>query len=480
MGTLHEDCGVFGVYSQEAYPVAETVYYGLFSLQHRGQEGCGITVNDDGVLNTYKDVGLVNGVFSPAVLSAFPQGRMAIGHVRYGTTGGGSRVNCQPIEVNHIKGAMSIAHNGNLTNAAHLRKKLELDGAIFHTTSDTEIIAYTITKQRLTSPSIEAAINAAMDQIEGAYSLVILSPTKLIAVRDKHGLRPLCYGQCPDGRYVVASESCGLNAVGAALIRDVEPGEIMVFSQEGIRSIRDHCQTAAPALCVFEYIYFARSDSVIDGASVQAARLRAGAFLAQDYPVEADVVIGVPDSGLEAALGFAQESRIPYGIGFVKNKYIARTFIEPGQAARENKVRIKLNPVEHTVRGKRVVLVDDSIVRGTTSRRIVKLLRDAGATEVHVRISAPPFLNPCYYGTDIDSRENLIACRHSTQEIAAIIGADSLGYLSVEHAQKIADNSIHTTFCTACFSGQYPTAVPTAPYKSKFEQKLSQRRQETD
>lgn len=474
MASLHEDCGVFGVFSPEPYAVAETVYCGLFALQHRGQEGCGITVNDDGVLTTHKDLGLVGAVFPPGVLASFPQGRMAIGHVRYGTTGGSNRLNCQPIQVNHIKGTMALAHNGNLTNAGALRRTLELDGAIFHTTSDTEIIAYTITKQRLTAPSIEAAVIAAMDQIEGAYSLVIQSATKLLAVRDPNGLRPLCYGQCADGRWVVASESCALNAVGAVLVRDVEPGEILIFSGDGVRSIRDHCGRAGRALCVFEYIYFARADSVIDGVSVQDARLRAGELLAQNHPAAADVVIGVPDSGLDAALGYARASGIPYGIGLVKSKYIARTFIQPGQAVREDMVRLKLNPVEHAVRGKRVILVDDSIVRGTTISRIIKLLRDAGAQEVHARISAPPFLNPCYYGTDIDSRENLIACRYGTEEIAAIIGADSLAYLGVEAVERIAGDGAVGGCCTACFSGKYPTDVSGVSYKNKFEQKLSE------
>lgn len=475
MSSIHEECGVFGVFCPECTNVAYTAYCGLFSLQHRGQEGCGITVNDDGVLHTYKDVGLVNEVFTPEVLEKLGPGNMAIGHARYGTTGGRIRANCQPLEINHVKGVMSLAHNGNLTNAADLRLNLEMKGSIFHTTSDTETISYVIVQERLTAGSIEEAVEAAMGVIEGAYSLVVMSASKLIAARDPRGMRPLCYGQCPDGSYVVASESCALSAVGATLCRDLMPGEILVFSGQGTRSITTHCNRKPSAMCVFEYIYFSRSDSILNGVCVQQARLRAGAFLAREHPVDADIVIGVPDSGLDAALGYAQESGIPYGIGFIKNRYVARTFIEPGQSSREDKVRMKLSPVASAVQGKRVVMVDDSIVRGTTSGRIIRLLRDAGAAEVHLCISAPPFLNPCYYGIDIDSRDKLIACNHSVEEIARIIDADSLGYLSVESVERIAQGGVNGGFCTACFSGRYPTALPTATGKHRFERKLSER-----
>ena len=418
MSSLREECGVFGVYSPEPSDVARTAYYGLFSLQHRGQESCGIVVNDDGLFHSYKDTGLVNDVFTPEILDRLGCGGMAVGHVRYGTTGSNDRVNAQPIVVNHIKGKMALAHNGNLTNSAELRHTLELQGSIFHTTSDTEVISYVITKERLTAPSIEAAVSRAMDQLRGAYSLIIMSPSKLIAVRDENGFRPLCYGKTDDGRYVIASESCALDAVGAHFVRDIRPGEIVCFSKDGVRTDDSHCGKVTPSLCVFEYIYFARPDSVVEGCCVHAARIRAGAFLALEHPVQADVVIGVPDSGIDAAIGYSKQSGIPYEIGFIKNKYIGRTFIAPGQKSREDKVRIKLNPISEVVRGKRVVMIDDSIVRGTTSARIVKLLRDAGATEIHMRVSAPPFVNPCYYGTDIDSRENLIACRYSQEEIA--------------------------------------------------------------
>ncbi len=477
MGGIREECGVFGVYCGENYDVARMTYYGLFALQHRGQESCGIIVNDDGVFSSYKDVGLVNDVFTPRALEQLGEGNIAVGHVRYGTTGGSGRENAQPIVVNHIKGPMALAHNGNLTNSYELRSELELEGSIFHSTSDTEVISYIITKERLKAPSIEEAVNRAMRRIKGGYSLIIMSATKLIAARDPHGFRPLCYGKTPDGRYVVASESCALDAVGATLIREIAPGEILVFGRNGIKSITDHCDEEKPSLCVFEYIYFSRPDSVLGGCSVHTARMRAGAFLALEHPVQADVVIGVPDSGLDAAVGYSRQSGIPYEIGLIKNKYIARTFIAPGQKSREDKVKIKLNAISEVVKGKRVVLIDDSIVRGTTSARIVSLVREAGAAEIHMRISAPPFRNPCYYGIDIDSRDNLIACRHSVDEIARIIGADSLGFLSVENATKLSTGE-EGGYCTACFSGEYPTEIPTNTGKNRFEMKLSEKNQE--
>ena len=470
--SIHEECGVFGVISPRPADVGRLAYYGLYALQHRGQESCGIVVNDDGVFASHKDLGLVGEVFSEEILDRFPRGTMAVGHTRYGTTGASNRSNCQPIEVNHQKGRMALAHNGNLSNAAPLRDELELSGAIFHSTSDTEIIAYIVTKERLRTPSIEDALSAAMDRLEGAYSLVLMSPQKLICARDPHGFRPLCYGKRSDGTYVAASESCALTAVGAEFVRDLEPGEILVFSKDGIVSRREHCGKAEPAPCIFEYIYFARPDSVIDGVSVHAARLRAGEILARTYPVQADVVVGVPDSGLDAALGYSRASGIPYGIGLIKNKYIGRTFIAPGQDHRLDQVKIKLSAVRDSVAGKRVVLVDDSIVRGTTSGRIVSLLREAGAKEIHLRISAPPFLNPCYYGTDIDSRENLIACHHTVEEIAQIVGADSLGYLPEERLGALIGQG---RCCDACFTGRYPTPVPTDTRKDRFERKLSEK-----
>lgn len=472
MANLHEECGVFGVYSPKPGPVADLAYYGLYALQHRGQESCGIVVNDDGVFTSRKDMGVVNEVFSRDDLMKFPQGTMAVAHARYGTTGGNSRANCQPIEVNHQKGKMALAHNGNLSNAYELRSELELDGAIFHSTSDTEIIAYIVTQARLKSPSIEKALSSAMSRLEGAYSLVLMSAAKLLAARDPYGFRPLCYGKTLDGTYVVASESCALSAVGAKFERDILPGEILIFDENGVRSNRDHCGEKPRRSCIFEYIYFARPDSVIDGVSVHAARKNAGAILSRTHPVDADVVMGVPDSGIDAALGYAEASGIPYGMGFIKNKYIGRTFIAPGQEKRIDLVRIKLSAIGESVKDKRIVLIDDSIVRGTTSGQIVNLLREAGAKEVHMRISSPPFLYPCYYGTDIDSCENLIACHHSVEEIADIIGADSLGYLPESELKNIVGGC---EFCSACFNGNYPTAVPDVTTKDRFEGKLSQR-----
>ena len=472
MSSLHEECGVFGVFSSKPDTVADMTYYGLYALQHRGQESCGIIVNDDGVFYSHKDLGLVSEVFSKDVMARFPNGKMAVGHVRYGTTGASNRNNCQPIEVNHNKGKMALAHNGNLSNAYQLRNELEMSGAIFHTTSDTETICYIVTRERLTAPSIEIALSRAMTRLEGAYSLVLMSATKLIAARDPFGFRPLCYGQTSDDTYVVASESCALQSVGADFIRDILPGEVMVFSDDGVKSYTEHCNTKPHKMCIFEYIYFARPDSVINGEPVHTSRMRAGEILAREYPVEADVVVGVPDSGLDAALGYSQESGIPYGIGFIKNKYIGRTFISPGQSNRLDQVKIKLNAISETVRGKRVVLVDDSIVRGTTSGRIVKLLRDAGAREIHMRISSPPFTNPCYYGTDIDSKENLIACHHSVKEIAEIIGADSLGYLPTDRLCNLIGSN---DYCSSCFDGSYPTPVPADTRKDRFESKLSEK-----
>lgn len=468
---LHEECGLFGIYSKSGgEDVASPAYYALYALQHRGQESCGIAVNDDGLITAYRDAGLVNEVFHTDTLKKLGRGKMAIGHVRYGTTGNDARLNAQPLVINHVKGRMALAHNGNLTNDAQLREELELAGSIFHSTSDSEVIAYIVTKERLSAPSIEAAVSKAMYRLKGAYSLVILSPTKLIAVRDPMGFRPLCIGRLGES-HVFASESCALMSIGASFVRDVLPGEIVVVDANGLRSITEHCNTQKTSLCVFELIYFARPDSVIDGSSVQTARQRAGAFLALEHPVQADVVVGVPDSGIDAAIGYARQSGIPYGIGFIKNKYIGRTFIQPTQAGREDQVRIKLNPIAATVAGKRVVLIDDSIVRGTTSARIVRLLREAGAKEVHLRSSAPKFLYPCYYGTDIDSQEKLIAWNHTEEEMKEMLGVDTIGFLSASNVTKLAD---HTSlgFCAACFTGEYPSETPKQRGKNKFDVKI--------
>lgn len=467
---IHEECGVFGVYAKKKQDLATLAYYGLYALQHRGQESAGIVVNDDGVFSSYRDVGLVNEVFTAERLTALGQGKIVVGHVRYATTGSDRKRNVQPLVINHHKGRMALAHNGNLTNSFTLRSQLEENGSIFHTTTDSEVIAYIIVQERLHCASIEQAVRMAMDLLSGAYSLVISSPTKLIAARDPHGFRPLCIGQCTDGSMVFASETCALDAVGAAFVRDVEPGEVVVVDENGVRSDRSGCGQAPKSLCVFEYIYFARPDSMVDGYSVNMARQQAGAFLAQEHPVDADVVIGVPDSGLDAAIGYAHASGIPFAIGFTKNKYIGRTFIAPTQGQRENGVNIKLNPIRPVVAGKRVVLIDDSIVRGTTCRRIISLLRRAGAKEIHMRVSAPCFVAPCYYGTDIDSAENLIANQHSVPEIAEIIGVDSLGFLSLAHVRQLTGQDVG--FCTACFGGGYPTDLPDVGAKDRFEEKI--------
>lgn len=468
---IHEECGVFGIYSTVEQPLQNSVYYGLFSLQHRGQEAAGIVVNNDGVFLSYKELGLVHEVFTPSILESLGKGKIAIGHVRYGTTGDNNRSNCQPIDVNHVKGRMALAHNGNIVNAHQLREELELKGSVFSTTSDTETIAHIIVNERLKSSSIEEAVNNSMDKIKGAYSLVIMSSTKLVAARDKHGFRPLCYGKTEDGSYVVASESCALEAVGAKLIRDILPGEILIINEDGVQSITDHVGKASRTMCIFEYIYFARPDSVIETHSVHETRKEAGRLLAKAFPIEADIVIGVPDSGTDAAIGYAEESKIPYSMGFVKNKYIGRTFIAPGQKAREDKVKIKLSPIHSVLNGKRVILIDDSIVRGTTSKKIVKLLKDSGAREVHMVISAPPFIGPCYYGTDIDSKENLIAVQNTIEEICKIIKADSLSFLTVEDMLKITGKN--EGFCTACFTEIYPTEIPRGTVKNRFELPLS-------
>lgn len=464
---------VFGIFGSETADVAASVYYGLYALQHRGQASCGIVVNDDGVFHSYKDSGIVNEVFTPNVLKGLGLGQKALGNVRYGTSATKERINAEPIVVNHSKGRMAISIDGKLVNAAQLKEEMELQGSIFHTGNDAEIISATIIKERIVSASIEEAVSKAVSKLDGAYSMIIMSPQKMIAVRDPNGIKPLCYGQRADGEYVISSESCALSSVGATYVRDIKNGEIVVFSKDGVTSIEDHCQEKPERMCVFEYLYTARPDSTIAGCSVHLARKRAGAFLAKAYPTEADVVIGAPDSGIDAAIGYAEESGIPYGLGLIKNKYIGRTFIDPGQNVREDKVKIKLNPVVETVKGKRVILVDDSIVRGTTCARVVKLLRDAGAKEIHVRSSAPAFLNPCYYGTDISSREVLIACNHTPDEIAKIFGADSVAFLPLENVYELGAGGYCKGYCAACFDANYPTAEPI-PVHNKYDHKISE------
>ncbi len=458
-GELHEECGVFGAYSLEHEDVTSSIYYGLFALQHRGQESCGIAVSDTegpkGKVVSLKGMGLVNEVFDENNIEKLG-GNIGVGHVRYSTAGASCAENTQPLVINYIKGTLGMAHNGNLTNAAELRQKLSETGAIFQTTIDSEVIAYMVARQRLETKNVEGAIKKAMESLKGAYSLVVMSPRKLMGCRDPFGFRPLCIGR-RDNTYFLSSETCALDAVDAEFIRDVLPGEIVTIDKDGIHSDTSLCQPKS-AKCIFEYIYFARPDSYVDGVSVYNSRIMAGKILAQMHPVEADVVVGVPDSGNVAAMGFALESGIPYGMAFIKNSYIGRTFIKPKQSVRESAVKIKLNVLKEVVRGKRVVMIDDSIVRGTTSERIVRMLKNAGATEVHVRISSPPFLFPCYFGTDVPSCDQLIAANNTIDQICEMLGADSLGYLDGERLNELVDGD--TNYCEACFSGKYPIEPP--------------------
>ena len=457
---LHEECGVFGIYDFDGNDVAASIYYGLFALQHRGQESCGIAVSDTegpkGKVLSSKGMGLVNEVFTPEDLEKL-KGNIGVGHVRYSTAGASTRENAQPLVLNYVKGTLGLAHNGNLVNAPELRRELELTGAIFQTTIDSEVIAYHIARERVKTSTVEDAVRRALKKVKGSYSLIVMSPRKLIGARDPFGFRPLCIGK-RNNAYILASESCALDTIGAEFIRDVEPGEMVTITPEnGIVSYKDMCQDKH-ARCIFEYIYFARPDSVLDGMSVYKSRIIAGRCLAKDSPVEADLVVGVPESGNAAALGYSLESGIPYGTAFVKNAYVGRTFIKPKQSQRESSVRVKLNVLKDAVKGKRVIMIDDSIVRGTTSDRIVSMLKEAGATEVHVRISSPEFLHPCYFGTDIPSEDQLIASGHSVDEICEIIGADSLGYLEVDKLSEMICGQ--TGYCDACFTGNYPIEPP--------------------
>ena len=466
---LHEECGVFGMYDFDGNDVASSIYYGLFALQHRGQESCGIAVSETsgpkGKVTSYKGMGLVNEVFDGEGLGNM-KGDIGVGHVRYSTAGESTRENAQPLVLNYVKGTLALAHNGNLINAKELKKDLEYTGAIFQTTIDSEVIAYHIARERLQSKTAEEAVRRACMKLKGAYALVVASPRKLIGARDPFGFKPLCIGK-RDNAYILASETCALDTIGATFVRDVLPGEVVTITPE--KGIESDIEMALPkekeARCIFEYIYFARPDSHIDGVSVYASRIRAGQFLAMDSPVEADLVTGVPESGNAAALGYSLQSGIPYGTAFVKNGYVGRTFIKPKQSSRESSVQIKLNVLKEAVAGKRVVMIDDSIVRGTTSDRIVRMLREAGATEVHVRISSPPFLWPCYFGTDIPEREQLIAYNRSIEDIRKIIGADSLGYLGMERLDEMVDG---LSICRGCFNGIYPMEPPKEDIRGEY------------
>ena len=451
--TIHEECGIFGIYDDTGHcDVALDTYYGLFSLQHRGQESCGIAVNDRGVISYHKKVGLVRDVFTKEEITKLGPGQIAIGHTRYSTFGTVNDTNAQPLVVRHVKGQMALAHNGNLTNAPELRRNLEMQGAIFHTTNDSEIIAYEIIRERLKCASIEDAVCQAMYNLAGAYSLVIMSPEKLIAVRDPNGFRPLVMGRMKEGQIVFASETCALDALGASFIRNLDAGEIVVVGREGIHSIRTHVQPVKH-MCVFEFVYFARPDSVMEGVSVHDARIRAGRILAQEHPADADVVTGVPDSGLAAAEGYALESGIPFALAFHKNSYIGRSFIKPTDEERRTAVHMKLSVMKSVVKDKRIVIIDDSIVRGTTMKQLIEMLRSAGAKEVHVRISSPPFLYPCYYGTDVPTASQLIASEHSKEDVCRNVGADSLEYLAVDDFAAMVND---LPICTACFTNEYP------------------------
>lgn len=467
---LHEECGVFGIYDLDGEDVAGTIYYGLFALQHRGQESAGIAVSDtNGPKNNVsviKDMGLVNEVFSKDNLDTL-HGDIGVGHVRYSTAGESTRENAQPMVINYVKGTLGLAHNGNLINANELRQYLSETGAIFQSTIDTEPIAYLIARERLHTATVEEAVNKACEKLKGAFSLVVMSPRKLIAARDPYGFKPLVIGKRGKS-YIFTSETAALDTIGAEFVRDVRPGETVWVTPDG--ELHSDMSRAIPeekqARCIFEYIYFARLDSYIDGRSVYDARIKAGRFLAQDSPVDADVVVGVPESGNAAAMGYSMESGIPYGTAFVKNGYVGRTFIKPGQKSRESSVRVKLNVLREAVKGKRVIMIDDSIVRGTTSDRIVGMLKEAGAKEVHVRISSPPFLWPCYFGTDIPVREQLIAYNHSVEEIRKIIGADSLAYLSIDRLREMVDG---LSICDGCFTGKYPIEPPKDDIRGSYE-----------
>lgn len=454
MDKIKEECGVFGIYDLSGENVTSSVYYGLASLQHRGQEACGLAVSrtngERGNIQFCKDSGLVNEVLKEEKLKSM-EGDIGIGHVRYSTTGASVAENAQPLVLSYIKGSLALAHNGNLMNVPELKWELIQNGAIFHTTTDSEVIAFHIARERVHTKTVEEAVKNTVKKLKGAYGLVIMSPRKLIGVRDPYGLKPLCLGKKKNA-YVLASESCALTAVGAQFIRDILPGEMITITREGIHS-EIFAEVKKPAHCVFEYIYFARLDSTIDGVNVYDARIRGGRLLAKAYPADADLVAGVPDSGIPAAKGFAEESGIPFGFAFYKNSYVGRTFIKPTQKEREAGVRLKLSVLTSAVKGKRIVLVDDSIVRGTTIANLIHMLKEAGAAQVHVRICAPPFLYPCYYGTDVPSNDQLIASSHSTSEIRDLIGADSLGYMQSEWLEEMAGG---LPVCMACFDGKYP------------------------
>lgn len=461
---LKEECGVVGVYAPEKRDIARMVYFGLHALQHRGQESAGIASNKSGKIQYYKEMGLVQEVFNDEIIERL-QGDISIGHVRYSTTGESYVANAQPLVVYHKGGSLALAHNGNLVNAKEIRDELQDNGVIFQTSIDSEVIASLIARYSK-DRSIEEAIVETTKRIKGSYALVITFGNKLIGVRDPNGIRPLCIGKHENG-YVLASESCAFSVMGAEFVRDVQAGEMVIIEDNEIKS-EIYNGTSKKAACVFEYVYFSRPDSILDGKNVYMARRNAGIILAKEHPVDADMVIAVPDSGTVAAIGYAQESGIPFGEGLIKNRYVGRTFIQPDQRMRELSVRLKLNVLKDNIRGKRIIMIDDSIVRGTTSGKIVSMLKEAGAKEVHIRISSPPVAHSCYFGIDTPSRRHLVAANHSIDNISEMIGADSLGYISVEgliDAIGLSKNDL----CTACFDGCYPMEVPKSCNKYVFE-----------
>ena len=448
---FHDHCGVFGIFGHPE--AAKMAYLGLYALQHRGQESAGIASTDGANIHVHKSLGHVQEIFTPDVLAQLP-GEAAIGHTRYSTAGDTSLMNAQPVVIDCNKGKLALGHNGNLTNALEVRRRLEHRGSIFQTTSDTEVIVHLIA--RSSARNLSGAIADALNQVEGAYSLLLLTRDEIYAIRDPRGFRPLCLGRL-NGAWVAASESCAFDLIDAEYVREVEPGEMVRISRSGIESIR-FAPEKPHQFCIFEHVYFARPDSVVFGRPVNESRERLGRLLAQEHPSQADLVTPVPDSGVPAAIGFAAESGIPFQMGLIRNHYIGRTFIEPEQAIRDFGVKLKLNPVRRMLEGKRVVLVDDSIVRGTTSRKIVRLVREAGATEVHVRISCPPTISPCYYGVDTPRREELIGANNSVEQIRQFLGADSLGYLSLKSLRAAVEDK-EGKFCTSCYTGSYPTEL---------------------
>jgi amidophosphoribosyltransferase len=448
---FHDECGVFGIFGHPE--ASKLTYLGLYALQHRGQESAGIASSDGGEIHFHKSLGLVQEIFTPAVLSSLP-GAVAIGHTRYSTAGDNTIINAQPVVIDCNKGKIALGHNGNLTNALEMRRRLEHRGSIFQTTSDTEVIVHLIA--RSSARNLSGAIADALSQVEGAYSLLLLARDEMYAIRDPRGFRPLALGRL-DGAWAVASETCAFDLIDAEYVREVEPGEMVRISRAGVESIR-FAPEKQNQQCVFEHVYFSRPDSVVFGRPVNQCREQLGRLLAQEHPVEADIVTPVPDSGVPAAVGYAAESGIPFRMALIRNHYVGRTFIEPEQAIRDFGVKLKLNPVRRMIEGRRVILVDDSIVRGTTSRKIVRLVRDAGATEVHMRISCPPTISPCYYGVDTPRRDELIAARNSVEDIRQFLGADSLGYLSLS-SLRAAVGDTQGKFCTSCYTGSYPTEL---------------------